>query len=101
MNKEDILEKSRLEHSDEREDAVRDRSLRWTLAVMTVLSVVFALLRAYKGQSTADLAVVVCGSVGATFVYRFVKTKQVYFLVLAAVLFAAAVLSLIRFFLEY
>ena len=97
MNKDEILKKSRSEHSDEREDAIRDRSLRWTLITMTVLSVVFAFLRAYKGQSTSDLAVVMCGSVGVTFLYRFFRTKQIYYLVLAAVLLAVAVFSLIRF----
>ena len=101
MNKDEILEKSRLENHDEREDVIRDRSQRWTLITMTVLSVAFASLRAYGGHSIADLTVVVCGSVGVTFLYRFIKTKQVYFLVLAAVLFAVAVFSLIRFISEY
>ena len=101
MNKDEILEKSRLEKHDEREDAIRDRSLRWTLITMTVLSVAFASLRAYGGHSISDLTVVVCGSVGVTFLYRFVKTKQVYFLVLSIVLLAVAVFSLIRFISEY
>ena len=101
MNKDEILEKSRLENHDEREDVIRDRSLRWTLITMTVLSVAFASLRAYGGHSIADLTVVVCGSVGVTFLYRFIKTKQVYFLVLAVVLLAVAVFSLIRFISEY
>ena len=101
MNKDEILEKSRAENHDEREVAIRDRSLRWTLITMTVLSVAFACLRAYGGHSVTDLAVVVCGSVGVTFLYRFVKTKQVYFLVLSIVLLAVAVVSLIRFILEY
>ncbi len=101
MNKDEVLEKSRAEKHDEREVAIRDQSLRWMLITMTVLSVVFASLRAYGGHSVTDLAVVVCGSVGVTFLYRFIKTKQVYFLVLSIVLLAVAVVSLIRFILEY
>lgn len=101
MNKDEVLEKSRAEKHDEREVAIRDQSLRWMLITMTVLSVAFASLRAYGGHSVTDLAVVVCGSVGVTFLYRFIKTKQVYFLVLSIVLLAVAVVSLIRFILEY
>ena len=101
MNKDEILEKSRAENHDEREAAIRDQSLRWMLITMTVLSVAFACLRAYGGQSVTDLTVVVCGSVGVTFLYRFMKTKQIYFLVLSIMLLAVAVVSLIRFILEY
>lgn len=97
MKKEEVLEKSREENQDERNEIIRDKSLKWTLITMVVLSAVFAYLRAAAGQSTYDLAVVVCGSTSVSFLYRFFKMKQTQFLVMGILVAAAAVLSLVMF----
>jgi len=97
MDKEEILEKSRLENRDERDDDVRDKSLRWTLATMVILSAVFAYLRAQQGESMMDLTVVVCTSVSVSFFYRFAKTKRRELLILGVVIALAAILALVRF----
>jgi hypothetical protein len=97
MKKEDILAQSRSENKDEREDAVRDQSIKWTFLTMVALSAVFAYLRGTKGESVTDLAVVVCGSVCVSFLYRFFKTKRTDCLVMGVLTAAAAIFSLIEY----
>jgi len=97
MKKEEILEKGRAENRDEREDAVRDQSIRWTFMTMVLLSAVFAYLRAAQGQTMMDLTVVVCGSVSVSFLYRFFKTKRKELLLLGLVVLACAVIALVRY----
>lgn len=97
MKKEEILEKSRGENQDERNETVRDKSLKWTLITMVVLSAVFAYLRGAAGQSMYDLTVVVCGSTSVSFLYRFFKTKETQFLVMGILIAAAAVMALIMY----
>ena len=98
MNKEEILERGRSENKDERDEAIRDQSIKWTLTVMVVLSAIFAYLRAEQGQSMMDLTVVVCGSVSVSFLYRFFRTKRIELLVLGIVTLLSAIIALIRFF---
>ncbi len=101
MNKEEILEKAREENKDEREESVRDQSIKWTFLTMVILSALFAYIRASQGQSMMDLTVVVCGSVCVSFSYRFFKTGRRTFLILGIVLLLTAILALIRFCLGY
>ncbi len=101
MNKEEILEQSRSENRDERDDDVRDKSLKWTLITMVILSAVFAFLRARRGETMLDLTVVVCGSVSVSFFYRFAKTKRRELLILGGIIALAAILALIRFCMGY
>ncbi|MDD3920492.1 MAG: DUF6442 family protein [Eubacteriales bacterium] len=97
MKKEEILAMSRKENRDEREEAVRDQSIRWTFLTMVALSAVFAALRAARGESTMDLAVVVCGSVAVSFLYRFFKTKRRELLLLGVITAGAGIAALIAF----
>ncbi len=97
MTKDEVLEKSRSQNQDEREETIRDKSIKWTMITMVLLSAVFAYIRAEQGQSMMDLTVVVCGSVSVSFLYRFFKTKRKYFLLLGIITLACAVLALVRF----
>jgi len=97
MKKEEILEKSRSENKDEREEIVRDKSMRWTLVAMAALSAVFAYIRGTKGESVMDLAVVVCGSVGVSFLYRYFWTRKKECLFWGITSACAAVFALVRF----
>lgn len=101
MKKEEILEKSRSENRDEREEIVRDKSMRWTLITMVVLSAAFAYIRGTKGESVMDLAVVVCGSTCVSFLYRFFKTKRKDYLVWGIVTACAAAFALVKFCMGY
>jgi len=101
MNKEEILEKGRSENKDERDETIRDQSMKWTFTVMVLLSAVFAYLRAQQGQSMMDLSVVVCASVSVSFLFRFFKTKRIELLALGIVTLLCAIVSLIRFFAGY
>ena len=98
MNKEEVLQKGRAEHNDERDERVRDQSIRWTFMTMVVLSAIFAYLRAAQGQTMMDLTVVVCGSVSVSFLYRFFQTKRKDLLVLGLVILLCAIVALVRFF---
>ena len=97
MTKDEVLQKSRSENQDEREEVIRDKSIKWTMITMVLLSAVFAYLRAEQGQSMMDLTVVVCTSVSVSFLYRFLKTRRKYFLLLGLITLACAVLALVRF----
>jgi len=97
MNKEEILEKGRSENKDERDEIIRDQSIKWTFMTMVLLSAMFAYLRAAQGQSVMDLTVVVCGSVSVSFLYRAVKTKRKDLLLLGLVLLICAIAALVRF----
>ncbi|MEA4914133.1 MAG: DUF6442 family protein [Christensenella sp.] len=97
MKKEEILEKSRSENKDERDEMIRDQSVKWTFLTMVVLSAIFAYLRVMQGQTMMDLTVVVCGSVSVSFLYRYFKTKRKELLVLGIVILICAGVALIRF----
>ncbi len=97
MNKEEILAKSRMAKTEEREVMVRDRSLRWTMLAMPAHSEIFDFIRESRGQSIMDLTVVLCGSCFVTFIYRFMKTKRKDCLILGIISAVAAILALIRF----
>lgn len=42
MNKEEILEKGRSENKDERDEIIREKSIKWTFLTMVALSAIFA-----------------------------------------------------------
>ena len=97
MNKDEILQKVRSENKDERDESIRDQSIKWTMMAMVLLSAVFAYLRAEQGQSMMDLSVVVCGSVSVSFFYRFFRTKRKDLLFIGVVMLICGVIALIRF----
>ena len=97
MKKEEILAKSRSENRDEREEIVRDKSMRLTYVTMAVLSAVFAYIRGLKGESVMDLSVVVCGSVCVSFLYRYFKTNKRDYLIWGITTACVAILALVRF----
>jgi len=101
MNKEEILEKGRSENKDERDEIIRDQSIKWTFMTMVVLSAIFAYLRAVQGQTVMDLTVVVCGSVSVSFLYRFFQTKRKDLLILGLVMLLCAIVALVRFCIAY
>ena len=97
MKKEEILEKGRSENKDERDEMIRDQSIKWTFMTMVVLSAIFAYLRAVQGQTMMDLTVIVCGSVSVSFLYRFFQTKRKDLLILGLVILLCAIVALVRF----
>jgi hypothetical protein len=97
MNKEEILEKSRAQKVDERIEFVKDKSLKWALITMAVLSGIFAFIRGQQNQPMMDLAVVVCGSTSVAFFYRYIKAKDTSDLICSIITFCVAILALIRY----
>jgi hypothetical protein len=101
VNKDEVLEKSRKENKDERDEIVRDKSMRWTLIMMVTLSAIFAFIRANNGDSIMDLTVVVCGSVFVSFTYRYLKTKRSELLIMGIISACVAIVALVRFCMGY
>lgn len=101
MNKEEILEKSRSQRRDEREEFVKDKSLKWALITMAILGAVFALIREQQNLPIMDLPVIVCGSTAVAFIYRFVKTKNISDLMFSIITVCVAILSLVRYCMGY
>lgn len=97
MNREEVLEKIRLQKKDEREEFVRDKSVKWALITMAILSGIFAFVRAENNLPMMDLPVIVCGSASVAFMYRFTKTKVKSDLVCSIITVCVAIIALIRF----
>ena len=101
MNKEEILKKAQRENIDEREEIVKDHSLRYAYGVMAMLTAFFTFLRSQSGQPTTDLIIVTCGSVCASMSYRYYKTRKGDDLFFAILMFVLCVLAIIRFIMEH
>lgn len=97
MKKEEILAKARKEKTDEREKFVHDRSGVWAV-VATAVAAAFFICVHDEGEPIMDLTAVVCFSTTVSLGYRFVKLKQVRYLVMAIMMAALTVFSVIRFF---
>lgn len=100
MNKEEILAKSRKENqtSDERELQVKNNSFYWIYITVIIAATIFGLVREARGEKIYDLPAITCYSVCAGFLYRFIYTKQRFFIIMTVISFAVAVLSTVRFF---
>lgn len=101
MKKEEILAKAQSEKIDEREVFISDRSMRWTYLVMAVTAGIFMIVRSIRDMYAADLCSVVCLSVAAGNIYRFVKTKEKWCLIAGIVTIAAGIISAVTFFMDY
>lgn len=101
MKKEEILAKAQSEKIDEREVFINDRSMRWTYLVMAVTAGIFMIVRSIRDMYAADLCSVVCFSVAAGNIYRFVKTKEKWCLFSGILLLAAGIITAVTFFMDY
>ena len=97
MNKNEILKTSRLENKDEREDRIRDESVKWVFLAMIVISAIFAFIRGIRGESVLDLGVIVCSSLTVFQFYRYFKLRKREYLIYAIIAFCTAVICLIGF----
>ncbi len=97
MEKEEVLERIRLQKKDEREEFVRDKSVKWALITMAILSSIFAFIRAENNLPMMDLPVIVCVSTSVAFMYRFIKTEVKSDLVYSIITICVAIIAFIRF----
>lgn len=100
MKKEEILEKARSEKKDEMKNAVRDRSAVWMTIAMTVAAGFFVCMRG-EGEPIMDLTATVCFSTAVCCIYRFIRLKELSWLILGIVLSAMTVFATVRFFMGY
>ncbi len=100
MKKEEILEKARSEKKDEMENAVRDRSAVWMALAMVVAAGFFVTMRG-EDEPVMDLAATVCFSVAVCCIYRFIRLKQIWYLIMGIVLAGATVFATVRFFMGH
>ena len=100
MKKEEILEKARSEKKDEMETAVRDRSAVWMALAMVISAGFFVCMRG-EGEPVMDLAATVCFSVAVCCIYRFIRLKQISWLIMGIVLAAMTVFATVRFFMGH
>jgi phosphate/sulfate permease len=103
MNKEEILERSRQENrgGDERELQVKDKSMLWSYVVMILMAAIFSFIRSEQGFPMMDLSATVGASVCAGMIYRFVKTKEKQYLMIAIITLIIAVTATVRFFMGH
>jgi hypothetical protein len=103
MNKEEILEKSRQENrgGDERERQVKDKSMMWSYIVMILMVAIFSFIRSEQGLPFMDLSATLGASVCAAMAYRFIKTKDKQYLIIAIIALIVAVTATVRFFMGH
>lgn len=99
MNKKEILEKAQAEKIDEREVFIADKSLRWTYIAMALAVGIFMIVRSIRDLPVSDLCATICLSVGAGHFYRFIKTKEKWYLIMAVAMLFFGILSTVKFFL--
>lgn len=97
MEKEEVLKKAQAEQRDEMAVQVRDQSMRWTYLVMVLSAAVFAFLRSEQGLPMMDLCATVCFSVCAGQVYRFIKLRRRFCLILAVITLIVGIFAVIRY----
>ncbi|MDE5779565.1 MAG: hypothetical protein K2I10_13860 [Lachnospiraceae bacterium] len=101
MNKEEILKKAQKEGNDEMETQMKDRSMRWTYIAMVIAAAVFSFIRDKQGYPIMDITAIVSISVCVGQFYRFIKSKDNSFLIIAMVMLVVSIASTIRFFMGH
>ena len=93
MNKEEILEMARNEKDDELITHINNRALLLIVILSVFMAVISAIGSALDGRPSAQYFVIVNAPLAAGFLYRFIKTKKrfnlVMFFVTLAQVFAA------------
>lgn len=100
MKKEEILAKARSEKKDEMENAVRDRSAVWMAIAMAIAARFFVCMRG-EDEPVMDLAATVCFSTAVCCIYRFVRLKQIRWLIMGIMLAAMTVFATVMFFMDH
>ena len=103
MTKEEILEKSRNDnrHGDELDKKILSDGMKISYAAMIAAAAIFAIVRAVQGRSIMDLPAICCASVSANFIYRFLKTKEKFNLIIAVITLIIAVVTAVLFFMGH
>jgi hypothetical protein len=101
MNKDEILKKAQAENRDERELQIRDKSMMWSFTVMVLVAAIFSFIRSEQGLPTMDLSATVLASACANMTYRFIKTKEKSYLLVAFIILIAAIIATVRFFMGH
>ena len=85
MERKEILKRAQDEKLDERELQVKDKSMMWSY------------IRSEQGLPMMDLCATVSGSVCAAMTYRFIKTRNKEHLIISVIMFATAIMAIVRF----
>lgn len=101
MNKEEILAKAQAEKKDEMESFITDRSMRWTYIVMVMSAGIFTIIRSLHDLPIMDLCCTVCFSVAAGHIYRFVKTREKFYIIIGLVMAVMGVFAGVRYFMGH
>jgi hypothetical protein len=101
MNKEEILKKAQAEKRDEREVQVKDKSMMWSYIVMILMATIFSIIRSEQGLPIMDLSATCMASVCASMTYRFIKTKDKSYLLVALISVNVAIIATVRFFMGH
>lgn len=97
MDREEILKKAQAEKQDELEIHVKDKSMLWSYIAMVIAAAVFSFIRSEQGLPMMDLTATVSFSVFANQMYRFVRTKERQYLLIAVIMAVVAVIATVRF----
>lgn len=76
MNKEEILEKARLEKDDELINHINNKALLLIVMLTVFLTVSTAVRKVLNGEPAAEYFVIANAPLAAGFLYRFLKTKK-------------------------
>lgn len=97
MKKDEILAKARSEKTDEMKKFVRDRSAVWMGLAMVAAAGFFVCMRD-ENAPIMDLTATVDFSMTVCFIYRAIRLKSAYYLIMSIVFAAMTVFATVRFF---
>lgn len=101
MNKEEILEKARLEKDDELINHINNKALLLIVMLTVFLTVSTAVRKVLGGEPAAEYFVIANAPLAAGFLYRFLKTKKNINPVLFFITLALTVLGIVGMALGY
>lgn len=101
MKKDEILAKARAEKSDEMENHIHDRSMIWIILAMFVCLCVFSYGRLERDMPVEDYVATLNIAAAAGNIYRFVKLKDLHYLILGIIFAALGIFVAVIYFLKF
>ncbi len=101
MKKDEILAKAHEEKTDEMENFVQDKSMKWIFMAMFICLCVFSYTRLERDMQIEDYAATLNIAASVGLIYRYVKAKQRQNLILGIILGTVGIGFAVLYFLKY
>ncbi|GGL50746.1 DUF6442 family protein [Sporolactobacillus putidus] len=76
MKKDEILEKSRAEKLDEREEHIDDESFIYSFLGVLIVSVLITVWNTIHGKPYSDIGAIICGAIASASLFKYKQNKR-------------------------